>query len=366
MYCKRCKNKLSIHDIHCKKCGYKNRITYDFIRSLMLTAIIMITVFLVSYHFTNSFYHADTSNIKETAVSQNKRLSPYETIIQVDRTYHGVKLTSKNDAKDVIELDSTSQKKECPKEITDLENHLIQTYNVTAINLCEMDYSSAKELEKVIKYIYDNFPETRGYLSNITLKNMTVRDNTTIASFLPTFHFATSKKVSTYPWVYKTQIFLNSAYFLNEPKLEAAVDASTATGHFPKNTNNYSPVAHEMGHFLSFVALMKHYKLDNIILVNRNNQKKLVEIVTDYNVGTYSKTILDEAYADYLKDGNTKLSFEPWRMSISGYAIAKDGNGKYIYDETIAEAFHDVFLNNKNANIASKYIVNKLKEKLKS
>ena len=365
MYCKRCNNKLNIHDMYCKNCGLKNKITYDFIKSLIVTAIIMITVFLISYHYTNSFYHADTSNIKETTVSQNKRLSPYETIIQVDRTYQGVKLSNKEDSKDIIELDSTSQKKTCSKEIINLENHLINTYNITAINLCEMNYSSAKELEKVIKYIYDNFPETRGYLSNITLKNMSVRDNTTIASFLPTFQFATSKKVSTYPWVYKTQIFLNSAYFLNEEKLETTVASSSATGHFPKNTNNYSPVAHEMGHFLSFVALMKHYDLDNVILVNRRNQKKLIEIITDYNVGTYSKQILDEAYAKYLKDGKTKLSFDTWRMSISGYAISKDANGKYIYDETIAEAFHDVFLNNKNANTASKYIVNKLKEELK-
>jgi 8-oxo-dGTP pyrophosphatase MutT (NUDIX family) len=39
--------------------------------------------------------------------------------------------------------------------------------------------------------------------------------------------------------------------------------------------------------------------------------------------------------------------------------------GYVDYDETIAEAFHDVYLNKENANIASIYIVNKLKEKLK-
>ena len=44
--------------------------------------------------------------------------------------------------------------------------------------------------------------------------------------------------------------------------------------------------------------------------------------------------------------------------------MAKDSNGKYIYDETIAEAFHDVYLNGERANIASIYIVHTLKEKL--
>ena len=365
MYCKRCNNKLTLHDKYCKNCGFPNRIKYDLLKSLITTAIIMIVVFLISYHFTNSFYHADTSNIKETTISKNKPLSPYETIISVDRTYHGIKIKNEKDAKGIIELDSTSQKKTCSKEITNLENNLIKKYNLTAIKLCEMNYSSAKELEDVIKYIYNNFPETRGYLSNITLKNMTTDDNTTIASFLPTFQFATAKSVSTYPWVYKTQIFLNSAFFLNEEKLESTVLASSYTGHFPKNSNKHSPVAHEMGHFLSFVTLMKHYKLDNIIKVNRTNQKTLVEVIKNYNIGTYSKELLTESYNDYLKDGNAKISFDTWRMTISGYALAKDNNGNYIYDETIAEAFHDVYLNGKNANVASIYIVNKLKEKLK-
>jgi len=47
-----------------------------------------------------------------------------------------------------------------------------------------------------------------------------------------------------------------------------------------------------------------------------------------------------------------------------------DNNGDIslgdIYDETIAEAFHDVYLNKENANIASKYIIEKLKQELES
>ncbi len=364
MYCRRCHSKIKLSDKTCKKCGMKTPFRIDFIKSILVTAIIMIFVFLISYQFTNSFYHADTSYSKGTNASKQKKLSKYETIIQVDRTYHGVKISNKSDAKKVIEVDSTSQKSTCSKEIVQLEKYLINNYNITAINLCEMDYNNAYELEKVISYIYNNFPETRGYLTNITLKNMSAQDELTIASFLPTFQFATASSISTYPWVYKTQIFLNSSFFLNDSKLESTVIASSATGHFPKNSNKYSPVAHEMGHFISFVALMKHYKLNNIIKVNRTNQKTLVEIIKDYNIGTYSKQLLMEAYNDYLKDGNSKISFDLWRMTISGYAIAKDSNGKYIYDETIAEAFHDVYLNGERANIASIYIVHTLKEKL--
>ena len=53
-----------------------------------------------------------------------------------------------------------------------------------------------------------------------------------------------------------------------------------------------------------------------------------------------------------------------FRSNISEYALAKDNEGNYIYDETIAEAFHDIYLNGNNANEESKYIVDVLKEKI--
>ena len=363
MYCKRCKNKISIHDKVCPKCGYTNHYIYDFYKSLILTCILMISVFIISYHFTNYFYHATTSNIEDTQ-SSTKKLSKYETIIKTERTYKGVRISSSKDAIKIIKEDSTSQKSTCSSDITKLENHLIKKYGVTAINLCEMDYSFAYELENVIKYIYNTYPKSRGYLTNITLKNMDVHDSRTIASFLPTFQFATSSSMSTYPWVYKMQIFLNSSYFLNEKKLENVVKTSGETGHFPKNTTRYSPVAHEMGHYLSFVALMKKYKLNSTIYVTSSNQDKLVKVVQDFNEGYYSKEMLKEAYNYYVTDTEVPLSFDEWRSTISGYAMSKDGYDNYIYDETIAEAFHDVYLNRKNAQPASKYIVNVLNKKL--
>ena len=57
-------------------------------------------------------------------------------------------------------------------------------------------------------------------------------------------------------------------------------------------------------------------------------------------------------------------SFDDFRSSISGYAMAKDNSGNYIYDETIAEAFHDVYINGDLAKPASNYIVKVLISKL--
>ena len=85
-----------------------------------------------------------------------------------------------------------------------------------------------------------------------------------------------------------------------------------------------------------------------------------------YAKGEFSLLMIEEAYNNYKKDTNTTLTIDEWRATISNYAVARDQNGEYIYDETIAEAFHDVYLNGDNAKEASKYIISVLKKHLES
>ena len=84
-------------------------------------------------------------------------------------------------------------------------------------------------------------------------------------------------------------------------------------------------------------------------------------IYRDFKESTFSKKMLDEAYKNYVKDYND-IDFDIWRGKISQYALAKDDSGDYLYDETVAEAFHDVYLNGNQASIPSKYIVDVLKK----
>ena len=53
----------------------------------------------------------------------------------------------------------------------------------------------------------------------------------------------------------------------------------------------------------------------------------------------------------------TRWTLDEFRASISQYAVAKDNTGNYIWDETIAESLHDVYLNGDNAAPASKEVV---------
>lgn len=340
---------------------------------LLVVIVLMIALFGVggksNYYFSSSGnYNSenDTASIEKKEENNNKK-GKYQTVIITDNTYNNVKVSNESDAYKLIEKDSVSQKNQCPSEIKKVEDEIIEKYNITAVNLCEMDVEFARELENVFGVIYRDYPNARGHITNLTLRNTNMlSEGGVIAAFMPIFSFATSDSTSSYPWVIKTQVLLSSQYFLNKSKLEASTKEGSSLGHFPPNSTIYSPVAHELGHYLSFLAMMNYYQMNSILLINNNSIDTFYKLQVDFSEGNYSLSMINEAYENYKKDTGTTMSLDEWRGTISKYALAKDNSGEYIYDETIAEAFHDVYLNHDNAKDASKYIVKVLKEKLGS
>lgn len=389
MFCSNCGDPIENNEKFCNKCGYKIENLQNIniietnsssnnnldknkqnIKMILLGVgigtgilLVIITCLLI---FNNDNYFFSKNDYKEKIVNTTntkKTKGKYSTIIITDNTYSGVKINNENDAYKLIEEDSINQKDRCPQEIKEVENNIIKKYGITAVNLCEMNVEFAKEIANVFKKIYDEYPTVRGYITNLSLINGTMSENY-IAAFMPVFNFATSDSVSGYPWIIKTQVLLNTSYFLNQERLELTIKDSSNSGHFPKNATIYSPVAHELGHYLSFLALMNSYNTDSILLVDNNELNNLYTIYDDFGDGKFSLSMIQEAYDNYKKDTNTTLDINEWRRTISNYAVAKDNSGNYIYDETIAEAFHDVYLNEDKACDASKYIVKVLKEKL--
>ncbi len=394
MFCNKCGNKVDSDQQYCNKCGnlllYNKRDTIDFNRyninnnkrktsitiPIIITIILVITIVVSVYFILNNNNKNDyildnslvgdeqetTTDVQTTTSSKNTAKGKYKTSIITDNVYSGLTIKNVSDANRLIEKDSEDQKKtDYSKEIIQIENDIINKYSITAVNLKEMDIKFAKELENVIKDIYTNYPSARGYLTNLTLTNLDMSEAGVIALFRPIFMFGTSNTKTTRPWVIKTQIQLNAKYFLNPERIDVAVEASSKSGHFPKNATKYSPVAHEFGHYLSFIALLNQYNMDSLIIVEDSKLQNYYDIFKDFANGTFSKKMLQEAHQNYIRD-NGNIDFDKWRGQISEYALSKDESGNYIYDETIAEAFHDVYLNDKNSNIVSKYIVEVLKK----
>lgn len=398
MYCSKCGAKVDAKAVYCNQCGFRinnedekfqsqrNISSTDsnsntpnkkmiFVGLGVGVGTLMIIVALVimfgglksNYYFSENGYKNDTSGTTITTGKSEKDIkkSKGKTVIITDNVYNGVSISSVKDANKLISKDSTSQKDNCPKEILQVENDIIKKYGITAVNLCEMDVDFAKELAGVFDVIYNEYPAARGHITNLTLRNTSIiNDAGVIAAFMPVFNFATSDTSTTYPWVIKTQVLLSSSYFLNKSKLEASVSDGSSSGHFPPNSTIYSPVAHELGHYLSFLAMLNNYDMDSILLINSDNVNTFYNIYSNFQKGEFSLEMLKEAYNNYKNDTNKDLDFDEWRGTISKYALAKDNSGEYIYDETIAEAFHDVYLNKDNASDASKYIISVLKERI--
>ena len=386
MYCNKCGDPIEPNERFCNKCGNPLEVeppneSYTPPKPIDNKKMVLIGVIIgavgclllfIAYALINTknsyFFQIDKNKNKpedvQTVDNKPKR-GKYETAIITDNTYSGVKIKGSKDAYSLIEKDSTSQKDNCPKEIKKVEDEIISKYGITAVNLCEMDVGFAKELGNVFKVIYEEYPSVRGYITNLTLINGTMSDNY-IAAFMPVFNFATSDSTSTYPWVIKTQVLLNTSYFLNPERLDSSVKEGSSSGHFPKNATIYSPVAHELGHYLSFLAMMNNYKLDSILLIDNDNINTFYDLYADFAKGDHSLSMIKEAYDNYKRDNNTTMTLDEWRGTISKYALAKNNRGEYIYDETVAESFHDVYLNKNNASDASKYVVAVLKKRLES
>ena len=406
MFCSKCGNPVGQNNTYCNKCGNYlgnnninqlnniNNLSPNFNRNysnqqnninnvnnkkMILVGVgigvsllvIIFTIFSLTnsrgeYYFSNNSYD-DSTDVGQSSSSgtTSQKKSKYSTVIVTDNTYSGVEIADSNDAIELIEKDSINQKNNCPSEIRSIEDEIISNYNITAVNLCELDIDFAKEISNVFKKIYDEYPSVRGELTNLTLTNASMSEGY-IAAFMPIFQFASSDSSTGYPWVVKTQVLLNTTYFLNPERLKASVQDGSNSGHFPPNATMYSPVAHELGHYLSFLAMKKNHHLNSILLIDNNNINDLYEVAYDFSDGDFSLAMIEEAFENYKKDVGTTLSLDEWRATISNYAVAKDNSGNYIYDETIAEAFHDVYLNDTNAKDASKYIVAVLKEKLEA
>lgn len=330
---------------------------------IMLVCVLMFSK--TNYYFSNETYDDNNEIINSSENNTTKKKSKYTTVIITDNTYSGMKISNNSDAIKLIEKDSVDQKSSCSSEIKSIEEQMIKDYGVMAVNLCEMDVEFAKEVANVFEVIYKEYPSVRGYLTNLSLINASMQQGY-IAAFMPVFNFATADSPSGYPWIIKTQVLLNTTYFLNPTRLEASVTDGSNSGHFPQNVTMYSPVAHELGHYLSFLAMMRHYDVESILLIDNSNVDELYKLYDDFVKGDFSLAMIQEAYNNYKEDTNTTLTLDEWRATISGYAVAKDNSGEYIYDETIAEGFHDVYLNGDNAKDASKYVVDVLKEKLES
>jgi hypothetical protein len=384
-FCNKCGTPVNNNMKFCPNCGQINQVIYqqpmtqhpinsnnnDSMSKQIIVAvsvacsviIIAVAALLISGENGQAVYFSDDDNVttNEVISSEEKKVATGQTSVAHDNTYVLNANTTVSLVSSKTVEDSTSQKSKCPKDVVDIENRIVQNYKIQSVNLCELDKNFALELEQVVKFVYNEYPTARGYLNQLSLGNLGV-SNSAVAFFQWSAPF-TSSTVDSYMG-YRSRIILNTTYYLNEPYFEAVMVSGTKSGHNPANSNKYSILAHEFGHYLSFIAANKYNGAEptNVFLNNYNSPEW--KAIVDFAYGTSSLRMIEEAYNNYKSKTNTKKTIDEFRATISDYAVYKDNNGKYIYDETIAEAFQDVYVNGDKAVDASKEVVAVLKKYL--
>ena len=281
------------------------------------------------------------------------------SIIKTDNNYYNQPIPNIESANEIIENDLSSQSWQCIDNIDNykIEESLKNKYKIKSISFCDMETEEVRKIEEVFNRFFLIFPSSIGYLDTLTITNDKDK-NKFIAYFQPIHQFVNrNEDINNYNKVNKTQILLNSYYFLNKKE-------KIKENFYVKDATLESLIAHELGHYITFVALLKEKNITSITLTTKENEKELEEIISIINNNSFSNDILEKATNKYNTKYNSNLTTLHLAETISKYASTKNINGELIKDETIAEAVHDYYLHNDNANNYSKEIIYILKEKL--
>ena len=289
----------------------------------------------------------------------NNQYGYITSIIKTDNNYYNKSIPNIESANEIIENDLSSQSWQCIDNIDNykIEESLKNKYKIKSISFCDMETEEVRKIEEVFNRFFLIFPSSIGYLDTLTITNDKDK-NKFIAYFQPIHQFVNrNEDINNYNKVNKTQILLNSYYFLNKKE-------KIKENFYVKDATLESLIAHELGHYITFVALLKEKNITSITLTTKENEKELEEIISIINNNSFSNDILEKATNKYNEKYNSNLTTLHLAETISKYASTKNINGELIKDETIAEAVHDYYLHNDNANNYSKEIIYILKEKL--
>ena len=227
-----------------------------------------------------------------------------------------------------------------------------------------MDYEESIKIKNVIEKMYELFPNIKGSLTNITITNAKTNSEY-IALFQPMYQFVNvNDSIKKYNKVNKTQILLNSYYFLNEDILKKRLEDTVSDGWYVKDATWESVIAHELGHYITFKVFLKENNLENITLVTEGNYELYDKLLEEFDKGLFQDEIVNLALDNYNQEYNTNISIIDFAGSISNYSKVTSEKNKIITAETIAEAIHDYYLHGDKMENSSRKIIEIIKEKL--
>lgn len=297
----------------------------------------------------------------------NNYIYGYNTsIIKTDNTYNKIKVNNLFEAEKIIKEDFSNQTWKCQYDynILKIQNEIENNYSILSVNLCDVSLDEVIKIREVIDKIYVLFPNIRGYLTNITVTNAKTNSEY-IAYFNPMYQFVNPNlDINKYNKVNKTQILLNSYYYLNDDKLNQKIENLNIENSYVKDATINSILAHEFGHYITFVSFLKYKNIDSITFVTKENEDNINNLIKEYESNNFINNLLNKSLIRYNNKYKYNLNMEEFASLISDYASLKNNKNQLNTPEIIAEAIHDYYLHGDDANKTSLEIINTLKELL--
>lgn len=381
--CKKCHKEIDPNINFCPNCGQHTIKGYNYLKNnthlvtnnkqykrKKRSNVLLIIFVLLFISYTIMIIFKNENILRPYAFFKKDILSKINghnsSTLKNDNLYYNEKINNKEEAISFLIKDIESQEWQCSTnvDVGHLEYTLEHDYNIKIVSFCDMDTSEAEKITNVIKKIYALFPSIKGALTNISISNFNQKEDF-VAYFQPMYEFVNSNQdISEFNKINKTQILLNSYYFLNNDILNDSISKIVPNNWYVKDATWQSTIAHELGHYISFYTLLKEEGLEDIIFVTKENIEKINKLLEKYDNNSHSLKIVNEALLNYQNKYNITISKEDYAKLISKYAASKTIKNELIADETIAEAIHDYYLHEEKASNASIEIINIIKKRL--
>lgn len=383
--CIHCEVEIESDDNFCWKCGHWTAKGYSFLKNEDNVKMIMngdavkqderfsilMSLFGIGFILFTAMMLIRGDDLFKPFTYLKKQATNYiygykTSIMKTDNKYNNMDINTYDDAIEIIHKDFDEQSWLCENDIdiSRVEYDLEENFAIPSVSFCDAPYEVTLKLKDVITNMYNMFPNIQGALTNITITNANSSDKY-IAYFQPLYQFVNiNENINSFNKVNKTQILLNSYYFLNEEMLNGSIENIVGNNWYVNDATWESTVAHELGHYISFVILLRDNGLTNITFETPATQSEIKNVIKIFNEGTHSTQIVNDALNNYNLKYNTNYDIFAFASTISNYAASKDKKGNLIADETIAEAIHDYYLHGNNMKASSKEIVNVIKNRL--
>lgn len=373
MKCIKCNEELESDDNYCPTCGELTPHGYLYFKDnanpikrkdsnigslFTLTALVVIIFIIITSISGKDIFKPYIAIKKELySIKYGYKVS----LMNTTNKYNNKIINTQEEAKELIKEDLAGTSWQCKKntQVQIIEKEISENYNIPSVNLCDVDTEEASKIKEVINKTYKLFPNIKGYLTNITITNANKNEDY-IAYFEPLYTFVNeNNNIEEYNKINKTQILLNSYYFLNKNILNKGLKENW----YPKDATYETLISHELGHYITYVTLLKENNIKDLTLVTKDNIEDYQKIKGILDSQTYAKVLVETSLNNYNTNNNTTITKEEFVGQISNYASQKI-NGELNYDEVIAEAIHDYYLHEEKSSQSTIEIIKIIKERL--